>query len=339
MNLPAGGPPGPESAASPAGIGVVENTLLVPVAADLAADERTCSHFLGLWGATVVPNAAIGSRSPASCPEPSALIDQLKRRVSEFEEAVATRYEPALARLSAGEPELRRQREEIARLTAERDALLSENAALQEQIGDVLEPEVAALAGQVRTLGHEVKRLTRSGADLAAGKAARETQIRDLTSEAETLREALSQAESAREALAVRLRAAEAARLEYEPELARLRAHVEHATFEKEVQRLRGRVMAHAERSRRAAETVAAMQRKLRDTEDQQRSWFVPEIERLNRIIADYETTKREWWEPQLELRAARIAALETDCREWYEPRLAQRDARIAELERKLGSS
>lgn len=122
----------------------------------------------------------------------------------------------------------------------------------------------------------------------------------------------------------------------YEPELKRLREHIEHATFEKEVQLLRNRTMAYAERTRRAVETVATLERQLAEADEIRNGWFRPEIDRLNAIVAEYETTKRDWWVPQLEASASKIAELETACTDWFEPQLVLRDRRIAELEAEL---
>jgi chromosome segregation ATPase len=101
----------------------------------------------------------------------------------------------------------------------------------------------------------------------------------------------------------------------YEPELVRLKSHVEHSKFEKETQMLRRRVMAYAEQSRRIAGSVATLEGKIAELEHLRESWYVPELGRLSDIIQQHEKTKREWFEPQLESRAAHIAALQEQLR------------------------
>lgn len=425
---------------------VVENTLFLPAQSNLTTNEQTCSHYIGIWGMDVTPNAVISSLSVPSYHEPWNTIDYLSERVKKLEHAVATNYEPALLRLEACEPELERQQEEIGRLrvtnerlTSELEAFSKANIELQDRIRDALQPQIAKLTVEVEslkwavehlsgirdtlraahdrlstettdltaqicnvlgpqvatltaeadTLRQEVDRLSRDcsmmglqrdalatekaslegrivndlepqmatlGAENCAlrqeverlsqaksmldlerctllaersvlkDRIARslEPEIAQLSSEVEKLHDALSKATEERDAHCRNLQAAQTALAEletrkaefYEPELAKLRSHVEHSKFEKEVQSLRSRLIAYAERSRLADETVTVLQRQLQEAEELRNSWFNPEIERLNRVIDVYETTKREWWDPQLELRAARIAELEATCRD-----------------------
>lgn len=305
---------------------IVENTVFIPAQSNLTTDEQTCSHYVGVWGtANVIPNAVISSLSVPAHREPWNALDYLQGR------AIAT-HEPALARLQPFEPELLEGQAEVERLRSTSEGLTAENAQLSARIHE-LEPHIAKLADKAAFLMQEVGHLSQAKSGLQAERDALEAEkaaledwigsslepeIVQLSFETEKLRSLLSQAVAERDELHHKLQVAETTlrQLEtknaeyYEPELARLRSHVEHSTFEKEVQSLRSRLMAHAERSRLAAESIDALQRQLQEARARN-AWHGPEIERLNRIVAEFEKTKREWWDPQLELRAARIAELE----------------------------
>lgn len=379
----------------------VENTLALPAQSNLTTDAAQCSHYIGIWGAQVHPNAVVSSLSVSEYQAPWQRVGYLETRVAEQERRQTDHYEPELERLIerngqleeahaalaaerdelvsgrleleqslaqqrsalensvteqaelaasirnqlepvveqlraealASQREISRLRDQSARLedeNAERRGernILSENVAelkdllakerasaeqslieqgaMAARISDVLEPEIERLTRQLSMLQRENARLTRSADRLQADSA-------DMKSE-----------RKAHLALKAELKAATVAldKLEkkmaeqYEPELARLKSHVEHSKFEKETQILRRRIMAYADQSRRIAGSVVALEAKLAESEHLRDSWYIPELERLSGIIEQHEKVKGEWFEPQLDSRAAHILALEEEVR------------------------
>jgi hypothetical protein len=241
--------------------------------------------------------------------------------VADYERRQAEHYEPENAgppgernALSANVAELENH---LRRERAPAERVLIEQGAMTVRIRDVLEPQVERLTGQVSALQRENARLTKARERLQAENAAMRLELKVLPA----LKAELKVVTVARDEL-------ERKKAEwYEPELARLKSHVEHSKFEKETQVLRRRVMAYADQARRIAGSIAVLERKLAELEHLRDSWYVPELARLSEVISQYEKTKREWFEPQLDSRAAHIASLED--------LLRSRDSRIRELEEK----
>jgi SAM-dependent methyltransferase len=323
----------------------IENTLALPAQSNLTTNAAQCSHYIGLWGAQVRPNAVISSLSVSEYQAPWQRVGHLETRVAELERRQTDHYEPEIARLTDKNAQLEAANaalgDENARLEVEnaelrgerkalsanadelRDWLAKERASVEQslfkqgtmaaRIGEVLEPNIESLTSQLSMLQQENARLTRRQSEAAQTELERKAHLA-LKAELEVATAALDKLEKEKAEY-------------YEPELARLKSHVEHSKFEKETQMLRRRVMAYADQSRRIGGAVVTLETKLAELEHLRDSWYVPELERLAGIIEQQEKIKREWFEPQLDSRAAHIATLEEQ--------VHSRDALIKSLESK----
>lgn len=344
----------------------VGNALVIPAQSNLTTNEEKCSHYIGVWGAELCPNAVISTLPVSEYQAPWQQVEHLGLQLAKHERRQAEHYEPEIARLTG---ENARLEAALAAMAAERDQLQADSAAARERVAEQhasLEraaAKQAALAAKIAELeGHleherasAERNLVEQGALTSRIRDTLEPRIKQLTDQVSTLQRENArltragerlQAENgemrlerkARRALEARLKATAAAldKLEkekterYEPEIARLKAHVEHSKFEKETQMLRRRVMAYADQSRRIAGSVTVLEAKIAELEHLRDSWYVPELARLSGIIEQYEKTKREWFEPQLDSRAAHIASLEGQVRD--------RDTLIRELEERLSA-
>ena len=367
------------------------NALVIPAQSNLTTSEAQCSHYVGIWGAEVSPNAVISSLPVQEYLAPWRHNAHLASQLAERERRQSEYFEPEIARLTEAnarlevlhasasaelgqsaerqrtalegaaaerammatsirqqfEPEIERLKAEavasqrqIVRLEEENSRVLTENAecrgelkalaanaaelegrlaqeraavesALVEQaamatrISDIFEPRIEQLTGQVSTLRHENERLSASSEQLQAV---------DSELKLERATHVAVAAELAAATATLQLLTEKIARW-YEPELARLKSHVEHSKFEKETQILRRRVMAYSDQARRIAGSVVELEAQLAQHEHVRDSWYVPELERLSGVIDQHEVTKREWFEPQLNARSDRIAALEEEIR------------------------
>jgi chromosome segregation ATPase len=294
--------------------------------------------------------------------EGQVLLDGVSAERAALQARIANEFEMQIARLEeeaaacrldmAGlTKDIGRLRSENAGLAAERNALSTAKAELQERLAqervsleqviaeravlstrieENLEPQVARLTGEISALRREVSRLKKSNDRLQGDN-------RGTTA----LRKAHSALKTELETATATLADLERKRAEwYEPELARLKSHVEHSKFEKETQILRRRVMAYADQSRRMAGSISVLEAKIAEQEKLRDTWYVPELARLSGVIEEYEKTKKEWFEPQLDSRAAHIAELqamiarlENEKRTRLEPQLQSSTARVAKLE------
>ena len=398
----------------------VDNAVCLPVQSNLVTTNLSCSHYIGVWGTKITPNAAISSLSVASFQEPWKAIDFLKKRIAEHEKKKTEYYEPQLesqqaeiTRLKAHieqergavsaelahaqqlvreyeklktdwyepqlesrrveihrlrahieqetgavaaelaqarqalaehekrradwyEPELERQQAEINRLKMQKEqetgAIAAELAQVRQALAEQekrkaewYEPELERLQAQTGELKLEQETFTAQTQQQIAGLHARiERQRSEITraaEDADAMRQQLAKlrieskdaVREAGEAVSKYETLQEKVTEQLEPQIARMKSHIEHARFEKETQVLRSRLMGYAKREQEARERIAALEGEIRELHNVQTSWFVPEISRLNEVIATFEKTKSEWWDPQLEMREARIILIEAE--------------------------
>lgn len=286
----------------------IENALALPAQSNLTTNAALCSHYIGIWGAQVRPNAVISSLSVSQYQAPWQRVGALA--------AANAALGDQNARLEVENAELKGEHKALSAHATELKAWLAKERVSVEQalfkqgtmaarIGDVLEPDIERLTSELSMLQQENARLTASADHLRSEVAGIEFE-----------REARFALEIDLKAATTSLDTLEKEKAEcYGPELARLKSNVEHQKFEKETQMLRRRVMAYADQSRRIGGAVTTLETKLAELERLRDSWYVPELARLSAIIEQHEKTKREWFEPQLESRAAHIQTLEGEVR------------------------
>lgn len=140
--------------AAPEAIGGV---LLLPSQSTLEVAAENCSHYLGIWGASVGPNTVVSAQSVPSYREPWLALDWLKARVADLEGTKANYYEPEIARLNAAiadyektkrewfEPELERLARAVEQVTTSLARSEQEADAVRTRIASHYEPEIARL--------------------------------------------------------------------------------------------------------------------------------------------------------------------------------------------------
>jgi 2-polyprenyl-3-methyl-5-hydroxy-6-metoxy-1,4-benzoquinol methylase len=121
----------------------VNQALLLPSQAGLEVSASSCSHYVGVWGATMRPNAVFSAQSVRSFQEPWRAIEWLKGQAGRLEERASEHYEPEIARLEAVVAEHEKTRREW--LEPELNRL---SVALKEAIdrGEALRSDVQRLA-------------------------------------------------------------------------------------------------------------------------------------------------------------------------------------------------
>lgn len=153
--------------ASTIDIVTVENAVLVPAQSNLTTDETTCSHYVGVWGADLVPNAAISTLSVPSYQEPWKAVGYLNARLQEVEETTARAYEERLQQQSV----------EMAMLAG----IYDEKAALLLHVREELEPAIATLTGQTIALKQEIDSLSKSKENLELFSASLEKKMQEVS--------------------------------------------------------------------------------------------------------------------------------------------------------------
>lgn len=111
----------------------MENGLLLPSQSPSEVSEKTCSHYLGLWGTEVRPNVAVSAQSVSSFREPWSAIEWLKTRLEEKEKA------EDFQRLEQNNSlEVRQLESEDTRINQDIEASAPRKKTLSREISDVI---------------------------------------------------------------------------------------------------------------------------------------------------------------------------------------------------------
>lgn len=273
-------------------------------------------------------------------------IEELEAKAGQLDAALLARDEnlgevsaerdSLLARIATDlEPELARQARKADQAIEQINALAQKETVLKERQIELqallatAEAAHDALAGRIALeLGPEIGDLRASNAAIQADCNALAKARDALDARATRLQGAISSLQGEKNELKQERRtlARRVARLEealrqlkadkderLEPEIARLRANIEHSKFEKETQALRQRIMYYAENDRRLGGQITELRLQLAEESRLRETWYVPELARLQADFAKLWKTKTEWFDPQLDQRAAHIAQLEAD--------------------------
>jgi 2-polyprenyl-3-methyl-5-hydroxy-6-metoxy-1,4-benzoquinol methylase len=276
----------------------IGNALVIPAQSNLTTSDAQCSHYIGIWGAEVSPNAVISSLPVQEYVAPWRQNAHLASQLAAHERRQSEHFEPEIARLTEANARLEvlhaSAAAELERSAERQRSALEEAAAeramLATSIRQQFEPEIERLKAEAVASHRHIARLEDENSRVLTENAECRGELKAMAANAAELEERLAQARAAVESAMVE-KAAMATRISdlFEPRIERLAGQV--STLERDNERLAalneqlqaGDRELELERAMHVAgtEELAAATATLQQLKDKIARWYEPELARL----------------------------------------------------------
>jgi|GEM_PF-606091 len=276
---------------------------VIPAQVDQTVTWQSCSHFIGVWGASLASNAIVSPQSVPSRLRPWRAIEWQANRIQELQHAISDRLEPDAKSqtelLAALKNDMEsKYRPQISELTTKTTSFLKDLALKQTKIRD-LEHGVVQLELELRDQKIDQDELRHKLRLCQDANARLEIEKLDAASESGALAQQLAHlATSTQEAIAKLT-------TDLDQELQK------YIRLNELTQQARAESLYHAGQAATATGALNDLRRTVDAQANLKQMWLDPEIDRLNRALADNQHIKETWFEPQLLQREARIQELE----------------------------